>query len=254
MNTESTPPPVPPSSTPVAPKAAGMKIEPMQAPPTLPNVVEALLKHPGRLIHAFQEGGRNVPLKLALSALISLSVFGLLLGTFSGGTQLWAAPLKITLGMLVAVIICFPSLYIFSALDGLNARVHQIASVLLGMVALTALLLLGFAPVIWVFSTSTDSLGFIGFLVLMFWIIGLFFGARLMTGAVSAIGSESAGYLKVWIAIFTIVTFQMSTSLRPLIGTSKTFLPTEKKFFLEHWIHHMDASNPSESAVKTPSR
>ncbi|MES2596926.1 MAG: hypothetical protein V4662_16400 [Verrucomicrobiota bacterium] len=89
-----------------------------------------------------------------------------------------------------------------------DARVHQIASVLLGMVALTALLLLGFAPVIWVFSTSTDSLGFMGFLVLVFWIIGLFFGARLLTGSVSAIGSESSGYLKVWIAIFT---FQMST-------------------------------------------
>jgi len=231
-----------------------MKLEPMQAPATFPNVVEALLKHPGRLIHAFQEGGGGVPLRLALSAFISLTVFGLLLGTFSGGTPIWAAPLKITIGMLVAVIICFPSLYIFSALDGLNARVHQIASVLLGMVALTALLLLGFAPVIWVFSTSTDSLGFMGFLVLMFWIIGLFFGARLLTGAVSLIGSESSGYLKVWIAIFTIVTFQMSTSLRPLIGTAETFLPAEKKFFLEHWLYHMDGNNASESAVRTPAR
>lgn len=254
MNTESTPPPVPQTPTPAAIKAGGMKLEPMQAPSTFPNVVEALLKHPGRLIHAFQEGGGGVPLKLALSAFISLTVFGLLLGTFSGGTQLWASPLKITAGMLVAVIICFPSLYIFSALDGLNARVPQIASVLLAMVALTALLLLGFAPVIWVFSTSTDSLGFMGFLVLVFWIIGLFFGARLLTGAVSAIGSESSGYLKVWLVIFTIVTFQMSTSLRPLIGTAETFFPAEKKFFLQHWLYHMDDSNPSESAVRTPSR
>lgn len=254
MNTEPTPPPVPRTPSPAATKAGGMKLEPMQAPVTFPNVVEALLKHPGRLIHAFQEGGGGVPLRLALSAFISLSVFGLLLGTFSGGTQLWAAPLKITAGMLVAVIICFPSLYIFSALDGLNARVHQIASVLLGMVALTALLLLGFAPVIWVFSTSTDSLGFMGFLVLVFWIIGLFFGTRLLTGAVSAIGSESSGYLKVWIAIFTIVTFQMSTSLRPLIGTSENFFPAEKKFFVEHWLYHMDGNNAWESEVRTPSR
>jgi|JI6StandDraft_1071083.scaffolds.fasta_scaffold03317_5 hypothetical protein len=266
MNPESTPtpPPVPQAPPPAAnlvPTTRAAKpvsvvtIEPMQAPATFLNVIEALLKHPGRLIHACQEGKSGVPVKLALGAFLSLSIFGLLLGSFSGGMQLWAAPLKITLGMVVAIIICFPSLYIFSALDGLNARVPQIASVLLGMVALTSLLLLGFAPVIWVFSTSTDSLGFMGFLALLFWIIGLFFGTRLLTGAVAAIGAESSGYLKVWIVIFTIVTFQMSTSLRPLIGTADDFLPQQKKFFLQHWLYHMDSDNPAtETVIKTPSR
>lgn len=35
--------------------------------------------------------------------------------------------------------------------------------------------------------------------------------------------------------IFTVVTLQMATSLRPLIGTAETFLPQEKRFFLQHW-------------------
>lgn len=250
MNPESTPPPVP-QTPPPAPVAAPtvLKIEPMQVPVTFPNVIEALLKHPGRLIHSCQQSGSGVPARLALGSLLCLTIFGLLLGTFSGGSQLWAAPLKITVGMIVAVIICFPSLYIFSALDGLNARVHQIASIVLGMVALTSLLLLGFAPVIWVFSSSTDSLGFMGFLVLGFWIIGLFFGTRLLTGAVSALGSETSGYLKIWVTIFTIVTLQMSTSLRPLIGTSDTFFPEKKKFFVQHWFYHLDADNPPEGRV-----
>ncbi len=247
MNPESTPPAEPQAAQVVpSPAVSVMKIEPMQAPVTFPNVIEALLRHPGQLIHSCQQSGSGVPTRLALGSLLCLTIFGLLLGTFSGGNQLWAVPLKITVGMLVAVIICFPSLYIFSALDGLNARVHQIASILLGMVALTSLLLLGFAPVIWVFSSSTDSLGFMGFLVLGFWIIGLFFGMRLLTGAVSALGAESSGYLKVWVVIFTIVTLQMSTSLRPLIGTSDTFLPEKKKFFLQHWLYHLDGDNPPE--------
>lgn len=247
MNPESTPPAEPQAAQVVpSPAVSVMKIEPMQAPVTFPNVIEALLRHPGQLIHSCQQSGSGVPARLALGSLLCLTIFGLLLGTFSGGNQLWAVPLKITVGMLVAVIICFPSLYIFSALDGLNARVHQIASILLGMVALTSLLLLGFAPVIWVFSSSTDSLGFMGFLVLGFWIIGLFFGMRLLTGAVSALGAESSGYLKVWVVIFTIVTLQMSTSLRPLIGTSDTFLPEKKKFFLQHWLYHLDGDNPPE--------
>lgn len=250
MNPESTPSLVPqaPPPAPVA-AASALKIEPMQVPVTFPNVIETLLKHPGQLIHSCQQSGSGVPVRLALGSLLCLTIFGLLLGTFSGGTQLWAAPLKITVGMLVAVIICFPSLYIFSALDGLNARLHQIASIVLGMVALTSLLLLGFAPVIWVFSSSTDSLGFMGFLVLTFWIIGLFFGTRLLTSAVSALGSETSGYLKIWVAIFTIVTLQMSTSLRPLIGTSDDFFPEKKKFFMQHWLYHMDADNPPEGSV-----
>jgi hypothetical protein len=28
---------------------------------------------------------------------------------------------------------------------------------------------------------------------------------------------------------------QMTTALRPLVGTSTTFFPAEKKFFIAHW-------------------
>jgi hypothetical protein len=35
----------------------------------------------------------------------------------------------------------------------------------------------------------------------------------------------------------------MTTALRPLIGTSKTFLPTEKKFFLAHWGDNLTSTN-----------
>lgn len=219
-------------------------IEPMEGAVTLANIMENLLKHPGRLLHACQSGGTAVGLRLLAIMVISLVVFGLLLGSFSGGTQLWAAPLKITISMLIAVMICLPSLYIFSSLDGLNARLHQIVSTLLCMVALSGLLMLGFAPVLWVFSTSTESLGFMGFLALLFWVIGLYFGIRLLLGAASSLGLQSKSYLRLWIILFTTVTLQMSTSLRPLIGTADTLLPIEKRFFVQHWLHFLDSENP----------
>lgn len=222
----------------------------MQGPVTLISVIEHLLKQPGRLLHACQQGGLAVPVRLLLSAIISFSVFGLLLGSFSGGIQLWAAPLKITLGISIAVLICLPSLYIFSALDGLDARLTQISAVMLTAVALAGLLLLGFAPVIWVFSTSTESLAFMGFLGLIFWVIGLYFGSRLLLQAASSLGTQSAGYLKTWLAIFIIVTLQMSTSLRPIIGKADTLLPTNKKFFIQHWVENLgaDASSPEANS------
>lgn len=242
MNTEPTPESASPSALPK--QVSNFAIEPMEGPTTLSNIMENLLKHPGRLLHACQSGNSAVALRLLIIMIVSLSVFGLLLGSFSGGTQLWAAPLKITVGMIVAVMICLPSLYIFSALDGLNARLHQIVSVLLSMVALSGLLMLGFAPVIWVFSTSTDSIGFMGFLALIFWVIGMYFGTRLLLNAVGSLGLQSKSYLKLWIILFTVVTLQMSTSLRPLIGTADELLPTEKRFFVQHWIYFLDSNNP----------
>ncbi|MBB5036975.1 hypothetical protein [Prosthecobacter dejongeii] len=233
MNTE-TPPPS--SSIPVAKATSSILVEPMQVPITLLSVTEHLLKYPGRILHACQNGQLQVPLRLLLSTLISFSVFGFLLGSFSGGMQLWAAPLKVTLGICIAMLICLPSLYIFSALDGLDARLSQITTVLLTAISLAGLLLLGFAPVIWVFSTSTDSLAFMGFLGLIFWVIGLYFGSRLLLQTASVLGMQSSAYLKTWLTIFIIVTLQMSTSLRPIIGSSKNLLPDEKKFFIQHWV------------------
>jgi hypothetical protein len=42
--------------------------------------------------------------------------------------------------------------------------------------------------------------------------------------------------LKVWILIFLFVALQMTTALRPIVGTSADFLPVEKKFFVTHWL------------------
>ena len=43
-----------------------------------------------------------------------------------------------------------------------------------------ALLLIGFAPVAWIFSQSTDSIAFMGALHLILWAIGISFGLRLI--------------------------------------------------------------------------
>jgi hypothetical protein len=214
-------------------------LEPMQGPVTAVTVTEALLRHPGRLVHAGQQPGNTLLRKLSMVTGGSLLIFGLILGTYSGGQQLWAVPLKLLFGTAVASAICFPSLYIFSALDGLQVRLSHLATLLLTTLALTSLLLLGFAPVVWVFCVSTDSLPFIGALVLAFWLIGLYFGRRLLTSAARAIGAPSSTFIRVWLVIFTIVTLQMSTSLRPLIGTAETLLPKEKQFFLEHWVNQI---------------
>jgi len=50
-----------------------------------------------------------------------------------------------------------------------------------GLLMLMTILLIGFAPVAWLFSQSTESLGWMGFLHLLFWLIATAFGVRFST-------------------------------------------------------------------------
>jgi hypothetical protein len=212
--------------------------------------VQNLLQRPGSLLHELagssaSKGYRN----LMLLSMIGLAVFGLLLGTFSGGMQLWAAPTKLLMGLLGSGLICFPSLYIFSCLSGIEQPPLRILSVFATAFAVLALLLLGFAPIVWVFSQSSDSPAFLGVLALVFYCIALLFALRLIVEASRELGMKESRHLLVWAGIFTVVTLQMTSSLRPILGTADTFLPQEKKFFLTHWFDSLAENKPAARGV-----
>ena len=44
-----------------------------------------------------------------------------------------------------------------------------------------------------------------------------------------------------------LVSIQMTTALRPIIGKSDTFFPTEKKFFLGHWFDTLEQAGKHSS-------
>jgi len=54
--------------------------------------------------------------------------------------------------------------------------------------------------------------------------------------------------MRTWVIIFVLVVVQMTTALRPLIGTAETLMPTEKKCFITHWADCLrqdaNATNP----------
>lgn len=213
---------------------------------------EALLRQPDRIVRNC--GGVSQPLTLSLIALGGALVYGLVIGTFSNGDQLWAAPVKVALGLLISALICLPSLYIFSSLNGSRARLAQVGGLLAGLVALMTLLLLGFAPVAWVFSQSTENISAMGALHLAFFAIATAFGLRFLQHGFEKLGSEGTGGLKVWTIIYVLVMLQMTTALRPFVGTADTFLPTEKKFFLSHWGDHLGESDEQRSGDQPSTR
>ena len=212
--------------------------------------IEAVLRQPRRLLYQLRQPG---PGRLAggmlFASVVCSLVYGLIIGSFSGDEQWWAAPVKFTGGLLIATLICLPSLYIFAGLSGSTARPVEIFGLVTGMLLLTTVLLIGFAPVAWLFSQSTDSVLWMGVLHLIFWLVATAFGVRFLEAGFRQSNARSSAGLKTWTIIFVLVVLQMSTALRPIIGKADTFFPTEKKFFLGHWADYLDtASGKSKSA------
>ena len=61
------------------------------------------------------------------------------------------------------------------------------------------------------------------------------FALRFLKSVIFTTGGTQKGPLAIWSAVFLLVTLQMTTSLRPILGRSEVLLTQEKKFFLEHW-------------------
>ncbi|MCW1925866.1 hypothetical protein OKA05_25125 [Luteolibacter arcticus] len=246
-----TPAPPPSPYGPQAQAPAPRVEPPLPETLNLRTLFEALLRSPRALVRRLADPGHGALLPFLGIAILSLLVFGAVLGSFAMGTQMWAAPLKITVGLLIAGVICFPSLYIFSCLAGSQAGASQLAATFAGMMALAGLLLLGFAPAVWIFTQATNSLGFMGVLALASWFIALIFGFRFLKDAVGSTGAISKGPVTVWSIIFLLVTLQMTTSLRPILGRESWLLTDEKKFFIQHWIESAGKELPSKPKPAT---
>ena len=243
MNEMNQPPQLPPQMqfTPTPPADDPAERAPING---IAAAIESILRQPKRVHHALrQSGAAGVIASMVFVAVVCALIYGVIVGTFSRGPQLWIAPLKIAGGLLVASVICLPSLYIFACLSGSRAKVSEMAGLVAGMLLLMTLLLIGFAPVAWLFSESTKSLCWMGFLHLVFWGIATIFGMRFLGAGFAGTQAKSQAGLRVWAVIFVLVCLQLTTALRPIIGTSDKVFPgaTEKKFFIKHWFDCIDS-------------
>lgn len=219
---------------------------PMEGGCTIPNIINKILKNPLSIVHDLEmsENGRKITFLLFLMMIGCYAVFGFVLGTFSWDDQLWAAPLKITGGILFSGLICLPSLYIFSCMGGMEGKVVTVVGLLFLVIGLAGLLLIGFAPVVWLFSASSQSVIFLGFLAIVIWLIALGFCITMMFRATYVLGVENPSHLVLWCGIFLLVTLQMTTTLRPIVGTPDShesqFNFKEKKGFITHWTEQLN--------------
>jgi hypothetical protein len=244
----SQPPPVPPwPPSPKPPARQGLfssfseDFKPIEGPISIASVLEHLLRSPGRLAFEIAQGRViSVVARLKLILAFAMLAYGFVIGSFSGGQQLWVVPLKALGGLWFATLICLPSLYIFACLAGARQPLRTIAGIFLQALAMNGVLLVGFAPVAWLFSQSTHAAAFIGFLHIAFWLMATTFGMTLLISAIETLNQRRFGVLRVWSVIFILVVMQVATMLRPLVGPYAGLSFQEKRFFVAHWFKCMD--------------
>lgn len=222
---------------------------PQALPPPVPadglptgsaNIVTDLLKNPGRvagIIATERTGLFKSSVGMLAVALLCHAVFGAAIGLFAGWNAALMDAAKAPLIALCALMLCFPSLYVFSCVAGSPLTLLQTFALGCSCQAMVGLLLIGLAPVAWLFAVSTASLPFIVLLAFAVWLVAVIFAARYV-GKLKAVPlfSNQSGIMT-WFVILVIVSLQMTTCMRPLLGepTGKGLWAGEKMFFMAHF-------------------
>ena len=174
------------------------------------------------------EAGTGLGAKLvhATAALVLLcALYGAAAGAWAGPAQAVSAAVKLPLLFLGTLAICFPAFFVVQVLVGSRLRFAQVLALVLGSLALSAILLAAAIPVT-VFFLLTGANYY--FLTLLHVVIVL--GAGLV-GMVTlheglAFACEQRGVyprkamaiMKAWAVLFAFVGIQMAWNLQPFVG------------------------------------
>ena len=224
---------------------------PLQPPPVTaiapaPGLVAALLKEPAHIAGLI--AGRaelfRPALLLLFTGLAGHVVFGAAVGLFGGWPVAAMDAVKMPLVGLGSLLLCFPSLYVFTCVAGMPLTLPQAFALGSACFAMVSLILVGLAPVAWLFAVSTASRAFITLLAFLLWLVAVGFAGRFVEKLRSVPALQRQAGLKLWFAILLLVTLQMATCMRPLLSApgERGWWTSEKLFFLSHFSQTLNSA------------
>jgi len=162
----------------------------------------------------------------ALATLVALcALYGAAAGAYAGPAQAVSAAIKLPLLFLGTLAICFPGFFIIQVLVGSRLKLPQVLALVLGALALSAVLLAASVPVTLFFLLTGANYYFLTLLHVV-----LVLGAGLVGMAVLheglAFACEKRGVyprnamtiMRVWAVLFAFVGIQMAWNLQPFVG------------------------------------
>lgn len=191
-------------------------------------VVETILRSRH---HFFEEirDGIGLPEKvraMLVSSTVFLAVYGAVLGSTHSLVQAFSSAVKLPFLFLAVMLICIPTLYVFSVLFGSNQRLDQCVALVLSAITMMGVLLLSFASITFFFMLTTRDYQFFKLLNVFFFSTAGVIGMILLSQGMRLVSTsdQEAGHkvrnriLYSWILLYAFVGSQMAWTLRPFIG------------------------------------
>lgn len=204
------------------------------------NALSHLLKEKKSIFDAFEQKHtwHNYAVQFLLISIVGIAAYAAVMSTYApswSNTGEMITQLLTTI--LLPILICAPSLYVFSAIRGSQITALQLMYILLGSVATSSIVLLAFAPITWFFTWTMEDADAVGAMNVGLIALGMLFGfVFLYTGfaAFDVSGKEekkmdakqamvarlnraggAIGVLFVWCILLIVVTAQMANELGP---------------------------------------
>jgi hypothetical protein len=186
--------------------------------------------------------------------------YGVIMGSYNGFFQAISSGIKLPLLFLLALLICFPAVFILQFFLGSKVGFWNMLKIILVGFVISAVVLIAFAPIVLFFIITGDNYSFVKLLhVAIFGLAGIF-GMKTIVDALQFACEKKNVYPKVgvtifrcWIIVLAFVGMQLSWSLRPFVGSRElpfeVFRQREGNFYIAVIRSAVDMVNPKK--VKT---
>ncbi len=125
--------------------------------------------------------------QLLTSSVISLAIYGAVLGASNSWAQAASSFIKLPVLFLATLAICLPTLYLFNLVFGARLSVMQALTLIMVCITVTAVLTLAFAPISLFFLISAHNYAFFKLLNVTILVLTAIVGLRFLTNGMRAL-------------------------------------------------------------------
>jgi hypothetical protein len=133
---------------------------------------------------------RRLTGQMLVNSVVSLAIFGLVLGSSNGVWQALSSMVKLPLLFLATLAICLPTLYLFNLVFGARLSMAQAVTLIMVPVTVIAVLTLAFAPISLFFLITAQSYAFFKLLNVCILVLTALIGLRFLTAGMAALNAH----------------------------------------------------------------
>jgi hypothetical protein len=175
--------------------------------------------------------------QLALLMTFFALLYGVVMGSYQGSLQAFAAGIKLVLLFVATLASCFPAFYVIQSVLGSQLRLFQILLIVLSGIALSCAIMISFAPIVVVFLLTGDNYDFLRLLHVAVFVTAGAFGILRVVSVLKYACEKRGIYpqtgvvvFRFWAVIMAFVGIQLAWSLRPFVGDPGEAFQLSRKY------------------------